>query len=754
MSILLFFGMIFGAFCLDKGNALIHNTVRMQVDQQELEAFLRGDHNNPHRILGCHRENNKCTVRAFFPDSEKVVLIDKKGTRERFMDRMEGTDLFEIKGAVDRDYYFRVCPYEGAVFEICDPYRFSQILTPNDIYLFKQGNHHRIYEKLGAHPIVHEGVKGYSFAVWAPNARRVSVVGDFNRWDGRRNPMRLIGNSDVWELFIPNLTAGQHYKFELFDANYLIQLKADPYANYGEYDNGHASILAESLDNFRWSDASWLQKRQQGHCHQKPISIYELHLDSWRRDNEGKPFNYRELAHQLVQYLKETGFNYVEFMPVAEHPFLGSWGYQVSGFFAPTSRYGNPQDFQYLIDYLHQHNMGVIIDWVPGHFPKDAFGLAKFDGTALYEHADPRQGEHQDWGTLIFNYGRNEVRNFLISNALFWIDKFHIDGLRVDAVASILYLNYSRKEGEWIPNAYGGKENIEAIEFLRNTNDLIHHYYPGVITIAEESTSFGRVSQPTQAYGLGFDFKWNMGWMHDVLSYCQEDPLFRKYHHNKMTFAMLYQYSEHFINVFSHDEVVYGKCSMVQKMGSGYFTDKLSTLRALYAYMWGWPGKKTLFMGDEFAQCNEWDYHKALDWDLLQQPQHQGVRKLISDLNKLYMDYAYLPYYDMDGSGFSWINPDDCDNSVFSFIRRNPQNSETLLFISNFTPVERHNYECGAPFQGQWTEILNTDSKIYGGLNRGNGGVVCTYNSPRDRQCCSLSLYLPPLTTLVFKYLG
>ena len=422
--------------------------------------------------------------------------------------------------------------------------------------------------------------------------------------------------------------------------------------------------------------------------------------------------------------------------------------------FAPTSRYGTPQDFQYLIDTLHKNNIGIIIDWVPGHFPKDAFGLAKFDGTALYEHADPRQGEHQDWGTLIFNYGRNEVRNFLICNALFWIDKFHIDGLRVDAVASMLYLNYSRKEGEWIPNRYGGKENIEAIEFLRSVNDLVHQYYPGVITIAEESTSFGRVSQPTQAYGLGFDFKWNMGWMHDVLSYCQEDPIFRKYHHNKMTFAMLYQYSENFINVFSHDEIVYGKCSMVQKMGSGYFTDKLSTLRALYGFMWGWPGKKTLFMGNEFAQCNEWDYHKQLDWYLLNDKNHSGVKQLIHDLNKLYFSHKFWYEYDMRGDGFSWINPDDCDNSVFSFIRKNSENQQTLLFISNFTPMERHNYECRAPFKGQWQEILNTDASIYGGQNRGNQGSVQTIDQSRDHQPATLRLYLPPLSTLVFEYKG
>ena len=726
----------------------------MQIEKLELDAFFRGDHTNPHRILGIHKEAEGFVVRAHKLGAEGVAICDNNGNEIAGAVRWNDTDLFEAYISTSCHYKIKtIYPSKVACLEE-DPYRFPSIFTEEDLYLFNQGNHHRIYEKLGAHTIELEGIKGYVFAVWAPNARRVSVVGDFNHWDGRCHPMRLLANSGIWELFIPELHVGDKYKFEIYDANYQIQLKADPYAHSGEHDDGHASILCESLDCFAWKDGSWIQQRMHQNCKTMPLSVYEMHLDSWKYDDQKHPLGYRELAHQLVEYLKTTGFNYVEFMPVAEHPFAGSWGYQVTGFFAPTSRYGTPQDFQYLVDYLHQNGIGIIVDWVPGHFPKDAFGLAKFDGTALYEHADPRQGEHQDWGTLIFNYGRNEVRNFLISNALFWIDKFHIDGLRVDAVASMLYLNYSRKDGEWIPNRYGGKENIEAIEFLRNTNDLVHHYYPGVITIAEESTSFGRVSQPTEAYGLGFDFKWNMGWMHDVLSYCQEDPIYRKYHHNKMTFAMLYQYSENFINVFSHDEIVYGKCSMVQKMGSGYFTDKLSTLRALYVYMWGWPGKKTLFMGDEFAQCNEWDYHKELDWFLLDSPEHAGVRKLIFDLNQAYMNCPYWHEYDMRGDGFSWINPDDCDNSVFSFIRKNPQNNETLMFISNFTPVERQDYECGAPYAGTWQEVINSDAHIYGGLNRGNQGKIQQLGYGRDRQPHALRLYLPPLTTLVLKYLG
>lgn len=729
-----------------------HNRARMQIEKLELDAFLRGDHTCPHRILGIHPSGDAFTVCVYKVGANKVSICDDSGHEIADAVRWHDTDLFEARLPLYCHYKIKTVYSSGVFCLEEDPYRFLPTLTNDDLYLFNQGNHHRIYEKLGAHAIEFDGVSGYAFAVWAPNARRVSVVGDFNHWDGRCHPMRLLDHSGIWELFIPELKPGNKYKFEIYDANYHIQLKADPYANFCEHEGGHASILCDSLSNFEWKDEDWIEHRSRQNNKMAPISIYEMHLGSWKYDAQGRPLGYRELAHQLVDYLKTTGFNYVEFMPISEYPFAGSWGYQVTGFFAPTSRYGTPQEFQYLVDYLHRNNIGIIIDWVPGHFPKDAFGLAKFDGTALYEHADPRQGEHQDWGTLIFNYGRNEVRNFLISNALFWIDKFHIDGLRVDAVASMLYLNYSRKEGEWIPNRYGGKENIEAIEFLRNTNDLVHHYYPGVITIAEESTSFGRVSQPTEAYGLGFDFKWNMGWMHDVLSYCQEDPIYRKYHHNKMTFAMLYQYSEHFIHAFSHDEVVYGKRSMVQKMGSAYFTDKLSTLRALYVYMWGWPGKKTLFMGDEFAQCNEWDYHKPLDWDLIQTQEHKGVRQLIFDLNQAYIHCPFWHKYDMCCDGFAWINPDDCDNSVFSFIRKNPLSNETLMFISNFTPVERRDYECGALHAGLWEEMINSDAHIYGGLNRGNQGKIQQLDYGRDRQPYALRLYLPPLTTLVLKY--
>lgn len=660
----------------------------------------------------------------------------------------------------------------------------SSIFTEKDLYLFRQGNHHRIYKKLGAHPQTIGYQSGYHFAVWAPNAQRISVVGSFNHWDASAHPLHRVQQSGIWETFIPNLSPGHSYKYAVRNAQGKEILKADPYANAGEYNQGHASILCPSLLEYSWHDSDWIAQRSKQKHYEQPLSIYEMHLGSWKRDAHNQPLSYRALATELVPYLQATGFTHVEFMPLAEYPLADSWGYQVTGFFAPTSRYGSPQDLQFLIDTLHQAYIGVILDWVPGHFPKDEFGLSRWDGTALYEHADPRQGEQPDWGTLLFNYGRHEVRNFLLSNALFWIDLFHVDGLRMDAVSSMLYLNFSKNDGEWLPNVYGGKENLEAIALLRTTNDLIHHYYPGVITIAEESSSFDRVSQPTEYNGLGFDFKWNMGWMHDTLSYCQQDPLARSHHHQQMTFGRIYQYAEHFIQVFSHDEVVYGKGSLLRKMGSWYASDKFSTLRALYGWMWGWPGKKTLFMGNEWAPWDEWNYQKALDWFLLQKPEHAGIQRLIADLNRLYRTHPAWYASDMVPQGFYWINPNDAACSVFSFIRQKVQehklwgttapspsithtgktSSKTksfpsvpstppLLFIANFTPVERSHYPCGVPFGGTWREILNTDAASYGGSNRGNKTVFAC-PEPCDQQPYRLDLYLPPLSTLIFEYEG
>ncbi|MDR0755992.1 MAG: 1,4-alpha-glucan branching protein GlgB [Puniceicoccales bacterium] len=723
-------------------------------EQAEFEALLHGIHTNPHHFLGIHRQGNQYIIRGLFRGAKKCFLRDLTQSKLVEMLKVADEGLFATFVSETIQYQFEVT-YEDHRAYLKDPYSFKPTLTDEDLCLFNQGNHHRIYRKLGAHCILHEGVGGCAFAVWAPNAKRVSVVGDFNQWDGRHYPMRCLKHSGIWEIFIPDLQAGVKYKYEIYDANQQLQLKTDPYGLFFEGAPHNASIIA-CEDTFEWEDEEWLAKRAQTHGQEVPITVYEVHLGSWKhtmdKRGEKRPMTYRELAENLVPYVKDLGFTHVEFLPIAEHPFLGSWGYQVTGFFAPTSRYGSPEDFMYLIDTFHKNEIGVIVDWVPGHFPKDAFALAKFDGTALYEHADPRQGEHPDWGTLIFNYGRHEVRNFLLCSALAWLDRFHVDGLRVDAVASMLYLDYSRKEDAWIPNYYGGKENTEAIDFLRCVNDLVHRYYPGVLTIAEESTSSGRVSHPTHASGLGFDFKWNMGWMHDVLNYCKKDPIYRKYHHNEMSFGMLYQYSENFMMVFSHDEVVHGKGSMVNKMGSYFFDDKVSTLRALYAYMWGWPGKKTLFMGDEIGQVIEWDFCKELDWCLLQCPNHRGIQQLVKDLNAAYRRYSFWSRWDPQRGGFEWIDPDDYPNSVFSFVRRDPNSHQTLLFISNFTPVEHPHYRLGVPFTGTWKEILNTDASCYNGKNRGNLGALVTQNVEQHGRPYSLNVYLPPLSTLIFSY--
>ena len=717
----------------------------------EMLAILAGINPNPHNFLGIHNFGGKNVIRAYFPDAIGCSVIYRGKDAEMLMLHRGG--IFEaFVDFSSNDYRLKVFYKDGSSKTVIDAYSFRSTLTEEDLYWFNEGTHHYSYRRLGSRTMTIDGIKGTAFAVWAPNAKRASVVGDFNNWDGRHHQMRKLGCSGVWEIFIPELNAGEKYKYELFDANESIRLKSDPYAIYFEGAPNNASVI-HSIDDYAWNDSDWITKRSQSNCKKEAISIYEVHIDSWRRvlEDNNRPLTYIELAHQLADYVKETGFTHVEFMPVAEHPFLGSWGYQVTGFFAPTHRYGKPEDFMYLVDHLHQNNIGVIIDWVPGHFPKDEFALAKFDGTALYEHDDSRKGEHPDWGTLIFNYGRYEVINFLIGSALSWFDRFHIDGLRVDAVASMLYLDYSRQNNEWIPNQFGGKENIEAIEFLRTVNDLIHKYYPGAITIAEESTAFGRVSHSTSAYGLGFDFKWNMGWMHDALSFCANDPIHRKYHHNKMTFGMLYQYSENFISVFSHDEVVHGKGSLVTKMGSWYLDDKISTLRALYCYMWGWPGKKTLFMGSEFAQVAEWNYKQSLDWHLLEYNSHNGVKQLIKDLNTLYKSIPFLAEYDNDGRGFEWIDPDDCDNSVLSFIRKNPNTDDFILVISNFTPVLRQNYRLGIPKQSFYKEILNSNSSSYNGQNYGNLGGVHSDNIPSHNKPNSVKITLPPLSTIILK---
>jgi 1,4-alpha-glucan branching enzyme len=627
-----------------------------------------------------------------------------------------------------------------------------QILTDYDLHLFNEGTHYRAWEKFGSHRTTVDGVAGVHFAVWAPNARRVSVIGDFNRWDGRVHPMNVLGSSGVWEVFVPGLSEGACYKYEVETAAGHLLEKADPYAQRFEVPPNSASIIWTE-GRYEWGDAEWLHDRPSfAGWHERPMSIYEVHLGSWRRvPEEGNRYlSYRELAETLVPYVREMGYTHIELMPVMEHPFSGSWGYQVIGFFAPTSRFGPPDDFRYFVDQCHRHGVGVILDWVPGHFPKDQHGLAQFDGTSLYEHADPRQGEHKDWGTLIFNYGRNEVRTFLMSNALFWLEEFHIDGLRVDAVASMLYLDYSRHQGEWIPNQYGGRENLEAVTFLQQLNTETHGRVPGTITVAEESTAWPAVSRPTYVGGLGFTYKWNMGWMHDILEYARENPIHRRWHHGQITFSMLYAFTENFVLPFSHDEVVHGKRAMLDKM-PGDLWQKHATLRALYGYMFGHPGKKLLFMGSEFGQWREWNVEASLDWHLLDDPLHRGLRRWVQDLNHTYQREASLHQVDFEPAGFSWIDCNDNENSVISMIRRARDADDFTVMLANFTPVPRPGYRIGVPEAGWYRELLNSDGAIYGGSNMGNSGGVPADDQPSHGFSHSIVVTVPPLGFVLLK---
>jgi len=614
-----------------------------------------------------------------------------------------------------------------------------------DLYLLGEGKHRRLFEKLGAHRMTHGGTDGVSFAVWAPAASSVSVVGDFNSWDGRVNPMRVLGSSGVWQTFIPGIADGQNYKFEVVNAEGHLTLKTDPFAFATEVPPDTASKIYTS--SYEFGDGDWMTQRAAAHPYSSPMSAYEVHLGSWRHDGSGASLNYREAGQQLARYCSEMGFTHVEFLPLAEHPFGGSWGYQVSHYFAPTSRFGTPDDFKYMIDMLHRAGIGVIVDWVPAHFPRDEFALAHFDGTALYEHLDPRQGAHPDWGTLIFNYGRTEVRNFLISNALYWIEEFHIDGLRVDAVASMLYLDYSREEGEWVPNQFGGRENLEAIDFLKELNTVVHGEHPGVMMIAEESTAWPGVSRPIYLGGLGFGFKWNMGWMHDTLDYFKHDPVHRRYHHNQLTFSLMYAFSENFVLPLSHDEVVHGKGSLLNKM-SGDPWRKFANLRSLYAYMWAHPGKKLLFMGGEIAQYNEWNHDTQLDWPTLQDDRHAGIQRLMADINRLYKDSPSLWEVDHAPEGFQWIDANDADNNVISFYRTNEDRSEHLVCIANLSPMPRYNFRVGLPTKTEYVELLNTDSESYGGSNVGNLGVVEAEPVPWHGLDYSATIALPPLAVL------
>jgi 1,4-alpha-glucan branching enzyme len=731
------------------------------IPRTELKKFLTVTQSQPHDWLGMHPATQGRTsgmvTRAFVRDAVACAVVDPATGEEWPMKSLAPEGFFEVftgkRKAVFR-YMLRTVRGNGEIRQFFDPYTYLPTLGAQDLYLFNEGNEHRIYTKLGAHLREYDGVKGAAFAVWAPSATRVSVVGNFNGWDGRYHPMRSLGVSGVWELFIPGLGEGELYKFELRDSHGNVHLKTDPYGAFFEAAPNNASIVFNP-EKLVWRDGEWLAQRQaEAGRKDRPISVYELHLGSWRRvpEDNNRPMTYRELAGPLADYVSEMGFTHVEVLPLAEHPFGGSWGYQVTGFFAPTQRYGAPEDFAYLVDCLHRRGIGVIVDWVPAHFPRDSFALAEFDGSHLYEHADPRQGAHQDWGTLIFNYGRPEVRCFLTASALAWFERYHIDGLRVDAVASMLYVDYSRKEGEWIPNKYGGRENLEAIDFLRHTNDTVHRYCPGALMIAEESTAFPGVSKPTSDGGLGFDLKWNMGWMHDTLRYFSKEPIHRKWHQNDLTFGALYQYSENFVTALSHDEVVHGKASLLYKMGAWHIPEKAANLRALYGHMWGWPGKKLLFMGGEFGQTSEWNYTASLDWHLLQYLDHEGLRLLVRDLNRLYRAEPVLSRNDFNPQGFRWLSCQDADCSVLAYLRRDPFEQTLFAIVGHYTPVTRHDYRIGVPRSGLWREVINTNSQYYGGSGIGNEGGRTTEDIPADGHNQSLRLTLPALSTTIFKW--
>ncbi|MEI6714697.1 MAG: 1,4-alpha-glucan branching protein GlgB [Verrucomicrobiota bacterium] len=714
-----------------------------------LHALLSATHGDPFSVLGLHQSGLRTVVRVFRPDAEQVSITfaDQKEEKSITLSKTHPDGLFEIlleKAPDDCRYHLEIKTYSGEVRKIEDPYRFSRLLSSFDTHLFSEGQHWTLYERMGAHLTTVDGVAGCSFHVWAPNARRISVVGDFNGWDGRIHSMRKLDECGIWEIFIPHITEGTHYKFEVLNIHGHLVLKSDPFAFFSQ--NGlQTASLVFNLDRYHWHDGEWMEKRRTRELHKSPISIYEVHLGSWKKkmEDNNRPLSYHELADQLIPYVSQMGYTHLELMPVAEHPFEGSWGYQVTGFFAPTSRHGNPDDFRYFVDKAHQAGIGIILDWVPGHFPKDIHGLAEFDGTRLYEHADPRQGEHNDWGTLIFNYGRNEVRNFLISNALFWLDYYHIDGLRVDAVASMLYLDYSRKEGEWIPNQYGGRENLEAIYFMKRFNEVCYERFPGIMTIAEESTAWPGVSRPTYLGGLGFGFKWNMGWMHDFLQYMSREPIFRRYHQGDITFSLVYAFHEHFMLVLSHDEVVHGKGSLIGKM-PGDLWQKFANLRMFYAWMYAHPGKKLLFMGGEFGQWAEWNHNQSLDWHLLHDSKHDGLSRLVQHLNWIYRSEPAL--YDQDDSyaGFEWIDFHDADHSVIAFQRKS-SDGQIIVFVINATPVVREGYRIGVNDSGFYTEIINTDAETYGGSNCGNYGGVWAEDIAWQGRGRSLLLRLPPL---------
>jgi 1,4-alpha-glucan branching enzyme len=726
----------------------------------QIDALLAGSHGDPFALLGPHPVSRGWAVRFFLPWAAEASISLKGVTKVTDAVKLRPEGFFEATwpsaqttAPAPSSYKIQGRTHHGEPFEIYDPYAFPYLLTEFDLHLMGEGRHYDTYEKLGAHVKTIEGVAGVHFAVWAPSAKRVSVVGDCNRWDGRIHPMRSRGSSGIWEIFLPDLGEGAIYKYEIIGPDgQILPLKADPYAFRSELRPNTGSVVA-SLENYQWNDSEWIKRRSQENWFEAPVSIYEVHLGSWRRiaEEANRWLTYRELGDQLIPYVKDLSYTHIELLPIMEHPYDGSWGYQTLGYFAATSRHGSPMEFMEFVDRCHRAGIGVLLDWTPAHFPRDAHGLAQFDGTHLYEHSDPRQGAHPDWGTLVYNYGRNEVQNYLISNALFWLDKYHIDGLRVDAVASMLYLDYSRKPGEWIPNEFGGRENLAAIAFLKRMNEVVHGHFPGILTIAEESTSWPSVSRPTYLGGLGFSFKWNMGWMNDTLKYFSSDPVYRKYEHNKLTFSFLYAFSENFLLPFSHDEVVHGKKSLLNKM-PGDLWQQFANLRLVFGYQYAHPGKKLLFMGQEFGQRQEWSEARNLDWDLLQHDSHRDIQRLIADLNKLYASQTALHEVDFNWQGFEWLDPNDADNSVLSFLRRGKDPANLLAVVVNATPVVREGYRVGVPQPGFYGEILNTDAAVYGGSNVGNlGGVLAEPIAHRGRPY-SITLTLPPLAVIFLKH--
>ncbi|MCO8120645.1 1,4-alpha-glucan branching protein GlgB [Stieleria sp. TO1_6] len=746
--------------------------MQTQLSLTDLGRLVGGDMENPGSILGAHRVDYRGTpataIRSFLPEAQSAWVVDRASGKRRPMRKLHPAGFFEaicdlsVDGSTighndattsppHPNYRIQMADKTGKVIETQDPYSVPSILTDYDRYLLGEGKHHRLFESLGAQLRTVDKTDGVNFAVWAPNARIVQVVGDFNGWDGRAHQAKLDQSVGIWELFIPNAKEGQKYKFRILDCNGHWVDKTDPCGFAAELPPLTASIITD-LGKHKWDDSEWMEKRAGVDPMHAPMNVYECHLGSWQK-GRGRThgwLDYRDLARRLVDYCHRMNFTHVELLPVTEHPFTGSWGYQTVGYFAPTSRHGTPEDFMFFVDYLHQNNIGVLVDWVPAHFPKDAHGLRRFDGSALYEHADPRQGEHPDWGTMIFNFGRNEVRNFLIANAMFWLEKYHIDGMRVDAVASMLYLDYSREADEWIPNQYGGRENLEAIEFLREFNVAVHEHHPGVVTIAEESTAWPGVSRPIYDGGLGFTYKWNMGWMNDTLDYMHKEPIHRGHHQNELTFSMIYAFTENFMLPLSHDEVVHGKGSLISQM-PGDMWQKFANLRLLYSYMWTHPGKKLLFMGGELAQWNEWNHDDGPDWLLLDFETHRGIQELVSDLNQLVVTHPALHQLDFSGDGFEWVDCMNWQESTLVYLRKGLEGTDPILVCCNFTPVVRRGYRIGVPKSGFWKEIFNSDSDRYGGSNVGNYPGCTTTGVEHHSRPDSITIDLPPLGVTMFR---